>query len=104
MITVSLCECVYMCVCVCERGEKAKRGERERREKERECKHFYQLFLFTFRDSADPPRVETLTYQSVLQNELLNKNITEVQVCKIVASSPGSPILKSWEWGLGMRL
>ena len=81
--------------------EREKSGEKER---ERECKYFYHLFLFTIRDSADPPRVETLTYQAMLQNELLDKNITEVQVCKIVASSPGSPILKSWGWGLEIRL
>ena len=32
------------------------------------------------RESADPPKVETLTYQAVLQNELLGRNITDVPV------------------------
>ncbi len=36
---------------------------------------------FVYRDlQSEPPKVETLTYQSVLQNELLGKSITEVPV------------------------
>ena len=34
----------------------------------------------TYSDSTEPPRVETLTYQAVLQNELLGKKVTEVPV------------------------
>lgn len=41
-------------------------------------------------NSSDPPKLETLTYQSVLQNELLGKSITEVPVSSCLGS-----------WGVG---
>ena len=64
-------------------------GEKEMKDTEREKReiYYYSIFFsshcFSFRDPTDPaepPRVETLTYQAVLQNELLGKNITEVPV------------------------
>ncbi len=49
------------------------------------------LFFFFFRDSTqtDLPKVETLTYQSVLQNELLGKAITDVLVRECVCWGGG---------------
>ena len=44
---------------------------------------YLSLFNINSKDSqSEPPKVETLTYQSVLQIELLGKSITEVPVSK----------------------
>jgi hypothetical protein len=76
----------------CERGERGGEGreigrggggKQKHRERIKECYFYANFSSFTFRDPTDPaepPRVETLTYQSVLQNELLGKTITEVPV------------------------